>query len=65
MEGRGLAVPAEDATALHAAVLDLADNEDLRTCLGRAAREYAVKHLGKQQVLEQFELDLKQLVQRG
>jgi len=65
VEGRGLAVPAEDATALHAAVLDLADNEDLRTCLGRAAREYAVKHLGKQQVLEQFELDLKQLVQRG
>jgi colanic acid biosynthesis glycosyl transferase WcaI len=61
VEGRGLAVPAEDAGALHAAVLRLVDDEELRLALGRAAREYAVQHLGKHQVLAQFELDLRAL----
>jgi colanic acid biosynthesis glycosyl transferase WcaI len=61
VEGRGLAVPAEDARALHAAVQRLVDDEELRLALGRTAREYAVEHLGKQQVLAQFELDLRTL----
>ena len=60
--GRGLVVPAEDAEALNEAVRRLVDDEPLRARLGRAAREYAVEHLGKQQVLEQFERDLKSLV---
>jgi colanic acid biosynthesis glycosyl transferase WcaI len=58
VEGRGLAVPAEDAAALHAAVLLMVENEELRLRLGKQAREYALLHLGKQQVLEQFERDL-------
>jgi colanic acid biosynthesis glycosyl transferase WcaI len=62
VEGRGLAVPAEDAEALHAAVLYLVEEEALRLDMGRAAREYAAEHLGKQKVLEQFERDLKALV---
>jgi colanic acid biosynthesis glycosyl transferase WcaI len=62
VEGRGLVVPAEDDEALHAAVQRLVDDEQLRRRLGRAAREYAVKHLGKQQVLDQFERDLCELV---
>jgi len=62
VEGRGLAVPAEDDAALHAAVLRLVEDVELRLGLGRAARQYAVEHLGKQQVLEQFERDLKSLV---
>jgi colanic acid biosynthesis glycosyl transferase WcaI len=62
VEGRGLAIPAEDAGALHTAVLRLVENEELRVRLGRAAREYAVEHLGKRQVLEQFEADLQALV---
>jgi colanic acid biosynthesis glycosyl transferase WcaI len=62
VEGRGLAVPAEDAAALHAAVLQLVEDKELRLHLGREAREYAVEHLGKQQVLEQFERDLEALV---
>jgi colanic acid biosynthesis glycosyl transferase WcaI len=61
VEGWGIAVPAEDSPALHAAVSHLVENQDLRLCLGRAAREYAVKHLGKQQVLDRFELDLQAL----
>lgn len=62
VEGCGIAVPAEDPAALHAAVLRLVDDEQLRLCLGRAARRYAVEHLGKCQVLERFELDMKFLV---
>jgi colanic acid biosynthesis glycosyl transferase WcaI len=62
VEGRGLVVPAEDAAALHAAVSHLVEDEQLRLDLGLAAREYAVIHLGKQQVLEQFEIDLQALV---
>jgi colanic acid biosynthesis glycosyl transferase WcaI len=64
VQGRGLAVPAEDAGALHGAALRLVDDEELRVALGRAAREYAVEHLGKHQVLAQFEIDLKMLIER-
>ncbi len=59
VEGRGLVVPPEDARSLCAAVETLVEDKPLRLSLGRAAREYAVQHLGKQQVLEQFERDLK------
>jgi colanic acid biosynthesis glycosyl transferase WcaI len=58
----GLVVPAEDTAALHAAVACLIEDPALRLRLGEAARRYAVEHLGKQQVLEQFERDLKSLL---
>ena len=62
VEGRGLAVPAGDADALHSAVLRLVEDKELRLALGQAARAYAVAHLGKESVLRQFEDDLKILV---
>jgi colanic acid biosynthesis glycosyl transferase WcaI len=62
VEGRGLVVPAGDADALHAAVLRLVDDQQLRLRFGQAARAYAVAHLGKENVLRQFEDDLKILV---
>lgn len=58
----GLVVPAEEASALHAAVEQLIEDKSLRQRLGANARAYAVEHLGKQQVLEQFERDLQVLV---
>jgi colanic acid biosynthesis glycosyl transferase WcaI len=58
VEGRGLVVQAEDEALLQGAVLRLVDDSNLRHRFGRAAREYAVENLGKQQVLEQFERDL-------
>ena len=58
VEDRGLPIPAEDATALHSAVLLLLEDRELRLRLGRSAREYAVEHLGKQQVLERFESEM-------
>ncbi|WP_213803477.1 glycosyltransferase WbuB [Granulicella sp. dw_53] len=57
----GVVVPAEDAEALHAATARLVDDSALRATLGRAARRYAVQHLGKQQVLEQFEQSLQSI----
>ncbi|MEO6909471.1 MAG: glycosyltransferase WbuB [Edaphobacter sp.] len=62
VEGCGLVVPAENAPALHAAVRQLIEDESLRRQLGVAARQYAIQHLGKQQVLEQFERDLQSLL---
>jgi colanic acid biosynthesis glycosyl transferase WcaI len=61
-ESCGVVVPAEDAGALHDAVRRLVGDSALRARLGGAARRYAVEHLGKQQVLEQFELNLQELV---
>lgn len=64
-EARGVVVPAEDPTALNAAVSLLIDNPDLRLRLGRNARAYAVEHLGKEQVLVRFEQHLNQLVEES
>lgn len=58
----GLVVPAEDPGALHAAVERLIADPGLRMRLGANARSYAVQHLGRQQVLAQFERDVKGLV---
>jgi len=62
VEGCGLVVPVEDAGALRAAVELLVEDKGLRLRLGRAARAYAVQHMGKQEVLEQFESDMNSLV---
>ncbi len=57
----GLVVPAEDASALHAATARLIADAPLRATLGNAARQYAIQHLGKQQVLEALERNLLDL----
>jgi len=58
----GLVVPAEEPAALHTAVERLIADPALRAQLGANARCYAVRHLGRQQVLEQFERDLEGLI---
>ena len=58
----GLVVPAEEPAALHTAVERLIADPALRAQLGANARCYAVRHLGRQQVLEQFERDLESLI---
>jgi colanic acid biosynthesis glycosyl transferase WcaI len=54
----GVVVPAGDLDALVAAVRDLAVDPARRTRMGVAARRFAVEHMGKEKVLEQFERDL-------
>jgi colanic acid biosynthesis glycosyl transferase WcaI len=57
----GVIVPAEDPDALHAAVKSLINDAELRHRLGQNARRFAVEHLGREQVLEKFELNLREL----
>ena len=58
----GIVVPAEDPEALRAAVARLIDDASLRAELGVNARHYAVHHLGREEVLLQFERDLYTVV---
>ncbi len=60
----GVVVPAEVPEALYAALAGLVADPELRGRLGKAGREYAVKYLGREQVLLQFERDLVGLVGR-
>ena len=57
----GLVVPPKDLPALCAAVKELASNASLRSVLGAHARTYAVRHLGRDKVLQRFERDLLSL----
>lgn len=61
-EACGLVVPAEDPDALYRSVERLVGDSALRTRLGKNARRYAVQHLGREQVLEQFENDARCLI---
>lgn len=54
VESCGIAVPADDADAVCGAVRKLVDDSALRCRLGRAARAYAVEHMGREQVLRRF-----------
>ncbi len=59
--GHGIAVPAGDFDALCAAVDRLLNDADLRRTFGEAAREFAVAHLGREEVLLRFEISLQSL----
>ena len=61
-EACGLVVGAEDVDGLHRAVKRLVEDEELRKRMGQQARRYAVLHLGREQVLEQFERHLFEVV---
>jgi len=58
VEGRGIVVPPGNASALAAAVSELAGNAELRVRLGQAAREHALAHMSLDAVLGRFESDL-------
>lgn len=56
--GCGLTVPTGDAEALYSAAVTLVEDGDLRSRLGSAARDYAVKHFSKDRVLRRFEREM-------
>ncbi|WP_281245520.1 WcaI family glycosyltransferase [Granulicella pectinivorans] len=64
IEACGLVVKAEDPATLYEAVGKLIAEPELRARLGAAARRYAVKHLGRDEVLGRFERDLLTLARR-
>ena len=59
---RGIVVPAEHPEALRVAAATLIGDSEFRHRLGRNARDYAVRNLGKEQVLTRFEQSLQELV---
>lgn len=60
--GRGVAVAPGDSGELRQAVELLAGDAALRARMGAAAREYAVNHLGRDEVLQRFETEMMTLV---
>jgi colanic acid biosynthesis glycosyl transferase WcaI len=58
LAGRGVCTRPGDATAFAAAVTRLAEDRELRIQLGAEAREYAVIHLNRDDILTSFELSL-------
>ncbi|MEG9432075.1 glycosyltransferase WbuB [Terriglobus sp. ADX1] len=58
----GVVIPPENVDAMVDAVRMLAENPTQRNRMGLNAREYAVRNLGREQVLEQFERDLQSAV---
>jgi len=62
VSGRGINVAPGDSNALREAVLTLATNQTLRKDMGRAARLFAEEHLGRDQVLRRFEIEMKRLL---
>ncbi|HTX42396.1 MAG TPA: glycosyltransferase WbuB [Acidobacteriaceae bacterium] len=64
MEGCGIAVDPGDHAALRGAVECLAADRGLRERMGEAARQYAVLHLGREEVLRRFEAEMVTLVKQ-
>jgi colanic acid biosynthesis glycosyl transferase WcaI len=60
--GRGINVAPGDGHTLLEAVLTLAEDKRMREEMGRAARLYAEEHLGREQVLRRFEIEMQSLV---
>ena len=58
----GVVVPVGNLPALAESATRLAVDSALRVTLGKAARRYAVEHLGREQVLRRFEMDLDDTV---
>ena len=63
VQGRGLVVPPGDSTAIVSAICHLADDAELRSRLGQEARKYAVTHLSRSRLMEQFERSLTSVCQ--
>ncbi len=63
VEGRGCVVPPGDEVAFTQAIKALAGNPLQRQALGRAARQYAIQHLGREAILTRFANELRKLVE--
>jgi len=58
LEGRGLVTPPGDVAAFVAGLVQLADNSEMRRVMGQQARQYAVQHMGRDEILTRFEQSL-------
>src|SRR5215472_437025 len=58
VEGCGLVVPPGDSAAIVSAICRLAVDADLRKRMGEEARRYAVTHLSRERLMQEFEKSL-------
>jgi colanic acid biosynthesis glycosyl transferase WcaI len=61
LEGRGIVTPPGDVNAFISAVIRLAEDRGLRQRMGEEAREYAIRHLERDEILERLERSLMQV----
>ena len=62
VEGRGLIAEPGDLDGFVEAITELASDKERRNELGRRAREYAVESLGRDKIMEEFEVELRALL---
>jgi colanic acid biosynthesis glycosyl transferase WcaI len=55
VEGRGVVTAPGDVDEFVRALVDFAEDHNLRLRMGKAAREYAIEHLDHEQILGRFE----------
>jgi colanic acid biosynthesis glycosyl transferase WcaI len=65
VQGRGLIVPPGDSSAIASAICHLAADADLRRRMGEEGRKYAVKHLSRERLMQQFERSLTSVCDRS
>ena len=64
VQGRGLVVPPGDSTMIVSAILRLTDDAELRRHMGEEARKYAAAHLGRDQLMREFEQSLSAVCEK-
>ncbi len=61
LEGRGLVTQPGDVDDFVSAISRLAEDEILRKLLGNSARQYAVEHMDRAEILRRFEISLREV----
>jgi colanic acid biosynthesis glycosyl transferase WcaI len=64
VQDRGLVVPPGDSAVIVSAICRLATDADLRRQMGEEARKYAVRHLGRDRLMQEFEQSLTAVCER-
>ena len=64
LEGRGLVTRPGDVDDFVSAITKLAEDANLRSLMGTAARQYAVEHMDRGEVLNRFEVAIRETCSR-
>jgi colanic acid biosynthesis glycosyl transferase WcaI len=60
LEGRGIVTEPDDVDGFVSAITKLAEDENLRNSMGRAARRYAVANMDRGEILRRFESSIEE-----
>jgi colanic acid biosynthesis glycosyl transferase WcaI len=65
LDGRGIVTKPEDVDDFVSAVTRLAEDANLRNLMGKAARQYAVEHMDRGEILSRFEISIREICSRA